>query len=85
MTYINTGLANTLVLQVDPTDGKARIVNDSVFNNIRFDGYQVTSASNSLLTSWNSLQDQSVTGWEEASPTASSLLAELNPTVDDDP
>ena len=32
VTYINTGLANTLVLQVDPTDGKARIVNDSVFN-----------------------------------------------------
>ena len=29
VTYINTGLANTFVLQVDPTDGKARIVNDS--------------------------------------------------------
>ena len=49
VTYVNTGLANTLVLQVDPTDGKARIVNDSVFNNVQFDGYQVTSASNSLL------------------------------------
>jgi hypothetical protein len=79
VTYVNTGLANTLVLQVDPTDGKARIVNDSVFNNIKFDGYQVTSASGSLLTAWNSLQDQSVTGWQEASPTTISL-AELNPT-----
>ncbi len=79
VTYINTGLANTLVLQVDPTDGKARIVNDSVFNNIQFDGYQVTSASNSLLTAWNSLQDQSLAGWEEAAPTIG-FLAELNPT-----
>ena len=80
VTYVGTGLANTLVLQVDPTDGKARIVNDSVFNNIRFDGYQVASASGSLLTTWNSLQDQSVTGWEET-PATTGLLAELNPTA----
>jgi hypothetical protein len=80
VTYVNNGLANTLVLQVDPTDGKARIVNDSVFSNIKLDGYQVTSASNSLLTTWNSLQDQSVTGWQEANPTTSSL-GELNPTT----
>ena len=80
VTYVNTGLANTFVLQVDPTDGKARIVNDSVFNNVQFDGYQVTSASNSLLTTWNSLQDQAVTGWEEASHTTG-YLAELNPTA----
>jgi hypothetical protein len=79
VSYINTGLANTLVLQVDPTDGKAKIVNDSVFNNIKLDGYQITSASSSVLTGWNSLQDQAVTGWEEASPTTASL-AELNPT-----
>src|SRR5205823_2518708 len=51
----------------------------SVFSNIKFDGYQVTSASGSLLTGWNSLQDQSVTGWQEAAPTTISL-AELNPT-----
>jgi uncharacterized membrane protein len=80
VTYVGTGLANTLVLQVDPTDGKARIINDSVFNNIQIDGYQVASASNSLLTTWNSLQDQSVTGWEETPPTTG-LLAELNPSA----
>ena len=79
MTYINTGLANTFVLQVDPTDGKARIVNDSAFNNIRFEGYQVTSASSSLRTTWNSLQDQAITGWEET-PSTTAMLAELNPT-----
>ena len=80
VSYVGTGLANTLVLQVDPTDGKARIINDSVFNNIRIDGYQVASASNSLLTTWNSLQDQSVTGWEEI-PVTTGLLAELNPSA----
>jgi hypothetical protein len=78
--YVGTGLANTLVLQVDPTDGKARIVNDSIFNNIQIDGYQVASASGSLLTTWNSLQDQAVPGWEET-PASTSLLAELNPSV----
>jgi hypothetical protein len=81
VTYINNGLANTLVLQVDPTDGKARIVNDSTFNNIQFDGYQITSASNSLLTTWNSLQDQFLTGWEEVPTITTGLLAELNPTA----
>jgi hypothetical protein len=78
VTYINTGIANTFVLQVDPTDGKARIINDSVFDDIEFDGYQVTSASDSLLPTWHSLQDQSISGWEEATPTTGSL-AELNP------
>jgi hypothetical protein len=64
---------------VDPTDGKARIINDSKFSGVQFDGYQVTSASNSLLATWNSLQDQAATGWEEASATTG-YLAELNPT-----
>jgi hypothetical protein len=79
VTYVGTGLANTLVLQVDPTDGKARIVNDSVFDNIRMDGYQVASVSGSLLTTWNSLQDQAIAGWEET-PATTGLLAELNPS-----
>jgi hypothetical protein len=83
VTYINNGLANTLVLQVDPSDGKAKIVNDSVFNNVKIDGYSITSATGSLLTTnvagWNSLQKQSVSGWEEANPTAT-VLSELNPS-----
>jgi hypothetical protein len=68
------------VLQVDPSDGKARVINDSTFNNIRFDGYQIASASGSLMSTWNSLQDQAVAGWEETS-TTTGLLAELNPTT----
>jgi hypothetical protein len=86
LNYVNTGLANTLVLQVDPTNGKAKIVNDSVFNNVKIDGYYVTSASNSLLTTnvagWNSLQNQGIAGgtWQEANPTTAAL-SELNPTT----
>jgi hypothetical protein len=86
LSYVNTGLANTMVLQVDPTNGKAKIVNDSVFNNVKIDGYYVTSASNSLLTTnvagWNSLQNQGIAGgtWQEANPTTAAL-SELNPTT----
>jgi hypothetical protein len=78
--YVNDGIDNTLVLQVDPTDGKARIINDSTFN-VAFDGYRVRSASNSLNPNWNSLDDQNVggpNGWLEAPPSAA-VLAELNP------
>jgi hypothetical protein len=78
--YINDGIDNTLVLQVDPTDGKARIINDSTFN-VAFDGYRVRSASNSLNPNWNSLDDQNVggpNGWLEALPNAG-VLSELNP------
>ena len=80
--YINDGIDNTLVLQVDPTDGKARIINDSTFN-AAFDGYRVRSASNSLNTTWDSLDDQNVGGaggWLEAPvPPTAGALSELNP------
>jgi len=78
--YINDGIDNTLVLQVDPTDGKARIVNDSTFDGVRFDSYRVLSASGALRTTWNSLDDQNLGGanaWLEAAPTANAL-SELN-------
>ena len=81
VTYINDGFTNTLILQVDPSDGKARIINNSNFN-VEFDGYRVRSAGHSLNTSWNSLDDQNVGGadvWLEASPTADAL-SELSPS-----
>lgn len=76
--YSGTKVLNNLVLTVDPTTGQAALKNDSPFT-IQVDGYSVYSTSGSLLPangSWNSLQDQNVAGWEEASPTASAL-AEL--------
>jgi hypothetical protein len=77
---VNDGIDNTLVLQVDPTDGKARIINDSTFN-VAFDSYRVRSATNSLNIGWNSLDDQNIGGadaWLEAAPMPGAL-SELNP------
>ena len=75
-----TGNANTLVLQVDPTTGAARMVNQSQFS-VAIDGYSITSADGALLTSWDSLDDQDAGGgdWLEANPT-SDRLSELKET-----
>jgi hypothetical protein len=72
---------NELVLVVDPTTGQARIKNASAFS-ATIDGYSVLSGSASLRPAdglWQSLTDQAVAGWVEASPT-SSALSELNPS-----
>jgi hypothetical protein len=79
VTYSGIGLANTLVLQVDPSDGKAKIINDSIFNNIKLAGYQVTSASGSLLTSWVGLSTVLGSAWEKIGTPTTGVLAELNP------
>jgi hypothetical protein len=78
--YINDGIENTLVLQVDPNDGDAMIINSSPFD-VEFDGYRVISASGtpSLNTTWNSLEDQAVDAWLESGATTN-ILSELNPT-----
>ena len=76
--YTGDLLANNLVLSIDPSSGDATVTNDSSIA-VSIDSYTVASASNSLLTSWNSLSDQSELGWEEASPTIG-RVSELNPT-----
>jgi hypothetical protein len=74
--YTGTKVMNNLTLNVDPATGQAALKNDSPFT-INVDGYSVYSDSGSLIpATWNSLDDQNVAGWEEASPTASAL-AEL--------
>jgi hypothetical protein len=69
---------NTLALVVDPTTGDARLENFSA-HDFTIDAYTISSESNSLLTSWSSLEDQNMTGWVEALPT-SGRLSELNPS-----
>ncbi len=66
---------NNLLLALDP-GGDSVLKNDSPFD-ITISGYSILSASGSLLTNWNSLTDQGITGWQEAnpSPTALSELA----------
>ncbi|MEO0530025.1 MAG: hypothetical protein AAF266_05525 [Planctomycetota bacterium] len=74
------GRQNTLVLRVDPTTGNAIVENDSLFP-VEINGYSVGSGTGaglgSLLTNWDSLDDQNVTGWEEANP-STEALSELN-------
>jgi hypothetical protein len=69
---------NTLVLYVDPATGAAAIDNQSAFN-VSLDFYSIASAAGSLSPSgWDSLSDQSIGDWDEASPT-DNRLSELNP------
>ena len=73
---------NDLILVVDPATGDAQLRNTSDAS-VSIDGYQVSSASGSLLTAgWNSLQDQASADWFEAEAT-SLALAELLPSGDE--
>ena len=72
---------NELVLVVDPVTGQVRIKNGSTFGAM-IDGYSILSSSASLRPAdnfWQSLADNAIAGWVEASPT-SNALSELNPT-----
>jgi glucose/arabinose dehydrogenase len=54
---------NNLVVVVDPESGHAILQNQSTVE-VTIDGYAITSESGSLLTSWNSLEDQDAGGGE---------------------
>lgn len=70
--------ANNLVLVVDPSDGSARIENQSNFS-VEIDGYLISSPTAGALTSagWTSFVDDNQAGWAEAAPGARHL-AETN-------
>jgi hypothetical protein len=76
---IGTDFGRKLLLSIDPANGDAVVKNNSEVA-VTFDSYTIGSASDSLLTSWSSLADQSVTGWQEAVPTTG-RVSELNPTA----
>jgi hypothetical protein len=65
---------NNLVVVVDPESGHAILQNQSTVD-VTFDAYTVTSESGSLLTSWNSLEDQDAGGgeWFEISSDATKI------------
>lgn len=75
--YVGDGTINNVLLTVDPETGDAEFKNDSGYS-IEIDHYTISSESNSLLTSWDSLFKQSSGTWTEANPT-SGALSELNP------
>ena len=69
---------NNILLQVDPSNGQARLRNTSSFT-VNIDGYTITSAAGSLTPgTWSSLDDQNAAGgnWRE-SPGTTARLSEL--------
>lgn len=75
---VNATLERVLTLKVNRTTGATNLVSDSG-TAVGLTGYDVTSASGLLSTGWNSLADQSVGSFQEASPTANNL-SELDPS-----
>lgn len=72
---------NNLLLQVDPTSGEAKLRNTSA-TTVNIDGYDIGSASGSLvLANWNTF-DESGTGgtdWVSSPGSDANNLGELNP------
>jgi hypothetical protein len=78
--YTGNAAENNLLLTVDPTNGQGRLSNSST-TVLQLDGYSILSASGSLLANngdWNSLDDQNIGSWVEATPRAGAL-SELSP------
>ena len=70
----------TLELRVNPSSGAISIFNPGVTTTVNLDGYVLESEAGSFtLGQWNSLSDQSISGWQEAAPTANAI-SELNLT-----
>jgi hypothetical protein len=68
-----------LHIRVNKSTGLIEIVNAETVG-ADFDGYVIQSVSGDLnTTTWNSLEDQAVLGWEETNPT-SFAISELNLT-----
>ncbi len=74
---------NNLVLTIDPATGEAAIQNESPYFDVAISAYTVISSSGRLLSDdglWNSLQDQELSGWEQADNASAFRLTEFNPT-----
>jgi hypothetical protein len=76
--YTGAKTHNNFVLNVDPATGAVAFRNDSPIA-VSIDGYSIYSDSGSLVPgSWNSLDDQNISDWEQAPPAPSaSAVAEL--------
>jgi hypothetical protein len=74
---------NNLVLTINPATGEAAIQNESPFFDVSIDAYTIASADGALLTgngAWNSLQDQGLTGWDQADNASAFRLTEFKST-----
>jgi hypothetical protein len=76
------GSRNNLVLTIDPLTGEAAIQNESPFYDVAIHAYTISSDAGLLEAAngaWNSLQDQTESGWDEADNSNSFRLTEFNP------
>ncbi|MCA9240649.1 MAG: hypothetical protein KDA37_10630 [Planctomycetales bacterium] len=81
--YTGLNAVNNLLLTVDPATGESELKNSST-TTIAIRGYTISSPGGGLKPSngdWNSLQDQAVSGVDEANG-SSNFLSELVPDVD---
>ena len=77
--YNGQRIINNLVLTLNRETGQAVIENNSVLT-VELDGYAFTSAVGSLDLTWNSLEDQGNSNWQEGGSNTANRLAELKPT-----
>ncbi len=71
----------SLSLTVNRVSGATTLINESA-QPVTFDGYTISSPAGHLNGPWNSLQDQGLTGWDEADNAGNLRLTEFNPTAD---
>ncbi len=78
--YTGTTL-NNILLQVDPTSGKAKLRNTSN-TTVNIDGYVISSTASLTPGTWNSLDDQNAAGgdWLEILDPSTGLLGEVKST-----
>jgi hypothetical protein len=72
---------NNLVLTIDPATGEAAIQNASPFFDVSITAYTIASEIGGLRPAdghWNSLEDQSIAGWDQASGSNSFRVSEFN-------
>ncbi|WP_442485213.1 hypothetical protein [Aeoliella sp. SH292] len=78
---LELGLQQVLVLNVDRTTGSATITNPGGAAAMHFDGYTISSSSQSLDPStWTSLHSVNPSSWLEANPTPG-RLSEVNANI----
>ena len=75
----NVQVSTALSLQVDRGSGEVTLLNRTG-GEIDLDGYTIGSPSSSLGDDWNSLQDQSISGWDEADNSNATRVTEFNPS-----
>jgi hypothetical protein len=79
--YLGEGIANNLVLNIDPATGAAQLLNESIYT-IDFDGFAITSDAGSLDGQWTRDESELSEDWVLSNPSDANI-ALLNPDFAD--